>query len=199
MAKTTGRPPRGQRLVDHAPFGRRRTQTFIGALRHDRPDAPWVIDGAMNGEMVGFYIKTQPVPTLRPGDAVVPDNRSGHKSPGGAHTVQDIAARFPFLPPYSPDLNPMEMAFSKLKTVIRKAAARTCDQLWQAVGHVRDLFSEEERCNCFIATGYEANQPQHAQPAENGVGPAFELDRVPRGMPGLNAKSTSTSRRSSSP
>ena len=137
--ETGSLPPRGQRLqrlVDHAPFGRRRTQTFIGALRHDRPDAPWVIDGAMNGEMVGFYIKTQPVPTRRPGDAVVPDNRSGHKSPGGAQTVQDIAARFPFLPPYSPDLNPMEMAFSKLKTVkpkgrgadLRSAMAgrRTC-------------------------------------------------------------------------
>ena len=90
----------------------------------------------MNGEMVGFYIKTQPVPTLRPGDAVIPDNRSGHKSPGGAHTVQDIAARFPFLPPYSPDLDPMERAFSKLKTLKPKgrgadlrsamASRRTC-------------------------------------------------------------------------
>ena len=164
MARTTGWAPCGQRLVDHAPFGRRRTQTFIRALRHDRSDAPWVIDGALNGRMVGFYIKTQPVPTLRPGDAVIPDNRSGHKSPGGAQTVQDIAARFPFLPqpPYSPDLDPMEMAFPKLKTVIRKAAARTCDQLWQAVGHVRDLFSEEKCCNCFIANGYETKQPQNA-------------------------------------
>ena len=132
MARTTGRPPRGQRLVDHAPFGRRHPQTFIRALRHDRSDAPWVIDG----EMVGFYIKTQPVPTLRPGDAVIPDNRSGHKSPDGAQTVQDIAARFPLLPPYSPDLNSMEMAFPKLKTLKPKgrgadlrsamASRRTC-------------------------------------------------------------------------
>ena len=82
-----------------------------------------------------------------------PDNRSGHKSPGDAQTVQDIAARFSFLPPYSPDLNPIEMAFSKLKTVIRKAAARTYDQLWQAVGHVCDLFLEEKCCNFFIANG----------------------------------------------
>ena len=136
MARTTGWAPCGQRLVDHAPFGRRRTQTFIGALRHDRPDAPWVIDGALNGRMVGFYIKTQPVPTRRPGDAVIPDNRSGHKSPGGAQTVQDIATRFPLLPPYSPDLDPMEMAFSKLKTLKPKgrgadlrsamASRRTC-------------------------------------------------------------------------
>ena len=78
----------------------------------------------MNGKMVGFYIKTQPVPTRRPGDAVIPDNRSGHKSPGGAQTVQDIAARFPLLPPYSPDLDPMEMAFSKLKTLKPKGRRR---------------------------------------------------------------------------
>ena len=98
-------------------------------------------------------VPTQPVPTLRPGDAVIPDNRSGHESPGGAQT----RARFSFLPPYSPDLDPMEMAFSKLKTLIGKAAARTCDQPWQAVGHVCDLFSEEKCCNCFKENGHQTN------------------------------------------
>ena len=144
MAKTTGWAPRGQRLVDHAPFGHWRTQTFIGALRHDRLDAPWVIDGAMNAEMFKLYIETQLVPTLRAGDVVILDNLSSHKSPGAAEILGGVGSCFLFLPPYSPDLNPIEMAFSKLKVLIRKAAARTYDDLWQAVGKVCDLFSDEE-------------------------------------------------------
>ena len=96
MAKTTGWAPRGQRLVDHAPFGHWRTQTFIGALRHDRLDAPWVIDGAMNGEMFDLYVETQLVPTLRPGDVVILDNLSSHKSPGAAKAMRDIGAWFVF-------------------------------------------------------------------------------------------------------
>ncbi len=157
MAKTTGWAPRGLRLVDHAPFGHWRTQTFIGALRHDRPDAPWVIDGAMNGEMFDRYVETQLAPTLRAGDVVILDNLSSHKCPGAAQTLREIGAWFLFLPPYSPDLNPIEMAFSKLKALIRKAAARTYDELWQAVGRVCDLFSDEECYNFFKAAGYEAN------------------------------------------
>lgn len=157
MVKTTGWAPRGARLVDHAPFGHWRTQTFIAALRHDRLDAPWVIDGAMNSEMFDLYIETQLAPGLRKGDVVVLDNLSSHKSPKAAQILKDIGAWFLFLPPYSPDLNPIEMAFSKLKTLIRKAAARTYDQLWQAVGHVCDLFSDEECYNFFKAAGYEAN------------------------------------------
>jgi len=157
MAKTTGWAPRGQRLVDHAPFGHWRTQTFVAALRHDRLDAPWVIDGAMNAEMFDLYTKTQLVPTLRPGDVVILDNLSSHKSSAAAAALRDIGAWFLFLPPYSPDLNPIEMAFSKLKALIRKAAARTYDQLWAAVGQVCNLFSDEECYNYFKAAGYEAD------------------------------------------
>ena len=157
MTKTTGWAPCGQRLVDHAPFGHWRSQTFIAALRHDRLDAPWVIDGAMNAEMFNLYTKTQLVPTLRAGDVVILDNLSSHKSPAAAAALRDVGAWFLFLPPYSPDLNPIEMAFAKLKALIRKAAARTYDQLWAAVGQVCDLFSDEECYNYFKAAGYEAD------------------------------------------
>jgi transposase len=92
MVKTTGWAPRGQRLVDHAPFGHWRTQTFIGALRHDRLDAPWVLDGAMNSEMFDLYVETQLAPTLRPGDVVILDNLSSHKSPGAARALSDVSA-----------------------------------------------------------------------------------------------------------
>lgn len=157
MLKTTGWAPRGARLVDHAPFGHWRTQTFIAALRHDRLDAPWVINGAMNGEMFDLYVETQLVPSLHEGDVVILDNLSSHKSPKAAQILRDIGAWFLFLPPYSPDLNPIEMAFSKLKTLIRKAAARNYDQLWQAVGYVCNVFSDEECYNFFKAAGYEAD------------------------------------------
>ena len=157
MVKTTGWAPRGARLVDHAPYGHWRTQTFIAALRHDRISAPWVIDGAINGVVFDLYVETQLAPSLSPGDVVILDNLSSHKSPRAAQTLKDIGAWFLFLPPYSPDLNPIEMAFSKLKTLIRKVAARTYDQLWQAVGHVCQLFSDEECYNFFKAAGYEAD------------------------------------------
>ena len=157
MSKTTGWAPRGARLVDHAPFGHWRTQTFVAALRHDRLDAPWIINGAMNGGMFDLYVETQLAPSLHKGDVVIPDNLSSHKSPKAAQTLRDIGAWFLFLPPYSPDLNPIEMAFSKLKILIRKAAARTYDQLWKAVGHVCNLFSDEECYNFFKAAGYEAD------------------------------------------
>jgi transposase len=155
MAKTTGWAPRGARLVDHAPFGSWQTQTFIAALRHDRLDAPWVIDGPINRELFDLYIETQLAPTLQPGDVVILDNLSVHKSPRAAQTLRAIGCWFLPLPPYSPDLNPIEMAFAKLKALLRKAAARTYDDLWKAVGHVCDLFTEDECLNYFIAAGYE--------------------------------------------
>jgi len=157
MAKATGWAPKGARLIDYAPFGHWNTQTFIAALRHDRLDAPWVIDGAMNGEMFDLYVETQLVPTLAPGDAIILDNLSSHKSPKAAAAMKAVGAWFLFLPPYSPDLNPIEMAFAKLKALIRRAAARTYDELWRAVGHVCDLFTEEECFNFFKAAGYDAN------------------------------------------
>jgi transposase len=157
MAKITGWAPRGQRLVDHAPFGHWRTQTFVAALRHDRLDAPWVIDGAMNRITFETYVETQLIPTLRKGDVIILHNLSSHKSPRAAEMLRDVGAAFLFLPPYSPDLNPIEMAFSKLKALIRKAAARTYDALWDAVGNVCDLFSDEECFNFFKAAGYKTN------------------------------------------
>jgi transposase len=155
MAKTTGWSPCGARLVDHVPFGHWNTQTFIAALRHDRLDAPWVIGGPINRELFDLYIETQLAPTLHKGDVVILDNLATHRSPKAAAILKDIGAWFLFLPPYSPDLNPIEMAFAKLKALIRKAAARTYDQLWKAVGQVCDLFKEEECYNFFKAAGYE--------------------------------------------
>jgi len=157
MAKTTGWSPKGTRLIDHAPFGHWQTQTFIAALRHDRLDAPWVIDGPMNGALFDLYIDTQLVPTLHKGDAIILDNLSSHKSPAAAAAMKAVGAWFLFLPPYSPDLNPIEMAFAKLKALIRRAAARSYDELWKAVGHVCDLFTDEECYNFFMAAGYETN------------------------------------------
>ena len=154
MTKTTGWAPRGQRFVDHAPFGHWRTQTFVAALRHDRLDAPWVIDGTMNRATFDTYVETQLAPTLRKGDVIILDNLSSHKSARAAEVLRDVGAWFLFLPPYSPDLNPIEMAFSKLKALIRKAAARTYDDLWTAVGHVCNLSTDEECFNFFRAAGY---------------------------------------------
>jgi transposase len=155
MAKTTGWSPCGARLVDHVPFGHWNTQTFIAALRHDRLDAPWVIDGPINRELFDLYIETQLAPTLHKGDVVILDNLATHRSPKAAAILKDIGAWFLFLPPYSPDLNPIEMAFAKLKTLIRKAAARTYDQLRKEVVQVCDLFREEECYNFFKAAGYQ--------------------------------------------
>lgn len=157
LTKTSGWAPVGERLVDHAPFGHWNTQTFIAALRRDGLTAPWVIDGAMNRKRFDTYVETQLIPTLKPGDVVILDNLSSHKSPNATSMLKAMEAWFLFLPPYSPDLNPIEMAFSKLKALIRKIAARTYDQLWKAVGTVCDLFSEEECLNFFSAAGYEAN------------------------------------------
>ena len=157
LVKTTGWAPRGERLVDYAPFGHWHTQTLIAGLRHDGLTAPWVIQGAINRERFILYIETQLAPTLKPGDVVILDNLSSHKSPKAAEALRAVGAWFLFLPPYSPDLNPIEMAFAKLKALIRKAAARTYDDLWKAAGTVCDLYSPNECQNYFEAAGYEAN------------------------------------------
>ena len=157
MAKTTGWSAKGARLTDHTPFGHWNTQTFIAALRHDRLDAPWVIDGAMNRDLFELHSETQLAPTLPPGDVNILDTLSSHKSPKAADAMREVGAWFLFLPPYSPDLNPIEMAFAKLKALIRRAAARTYDDLWRAVGHVCELFTDEECYNFFKAAGDETN------------------------------------------
>ena len=157
MIKTTGWAPRGQRLIDHVPFGHWNTQTFIAALRHDRLDAPWVFKGAMDREMFDTYIETQLAPTLVRGDVVILDNLPAHKSKSAQALLKAQGNWLLFLPKYSPDLNPIEMAFAKLKILIRKAAARTYDDLWRAVGNVCDLFSDEECYNFFKAAGYKTD------------------------------------------
>lgn len=157
MPMTTGWAPCGERLVDHAAFGHLQTRTFIAALRHDRLDVPWVIGGAINREFFDLYVETQLAPTLHKGDVVILDNLATHRSPKAAAILKDIGAWFLFLPPYSPDLNPIEMAFAKLKTLIRKAAARFDHQLRQAVGQVCYLLMDEERDNFFKAAGYETD------------------------------------------
>jgi transposase len=157
LVKTTGWAPVGQRLIDYAPFGHWHTQTFIAALRHDGLTAPWVIKGAINRDLFNAYVETQLAPTLKRGEVVILDNLSSHKSAYAAEVLKSVGAWFLFLPPYSPDLNPIEMAFAKLKALIRKAAARSYDALWKAVGAVCDLFPEEECYNYFEAAGYEAN------------------------------------------
>lgn len=157
LVKTTGWAPRGERLFDHAPFGHWHTQTFIAGLRHDRLTAPWVIQGAINRARFDLYIETQLAPTLKSGDVVILDNLSSHKSAHADEVLKSLGAWFLFLPPYSPDLNPIEMAFAKLKTLIRKAAARSYDEVWKATGAICDLYSSQECENYFTAAGYETN------------------------------------------
>lgn len=155
LIKQTGWAPVGERLIDHVPFGHWKTQTFIAGLRCNELTAPWVVDCPMNRQLFETYIETQLAPTLRKGDVVILDNLSSHKSEKAAQMLRDIGARFLFLPPYSPDLNPIEMAFSKLKALLRKACARNFDEVWQEIGKICDLFTPQECENYFKACGYE--------------------------------------------
>jgi transposase len=158
MARQRGRSIRGHRLKALAPFGHWNTQTFIAGLRSDGLTAPWVINGPINRQIFDTWIKTQLAPTLSAGDIVILDNLPAHKSKAAQQAVQAKGAWMLFLPPYSPDLNPIEMAFSKLKAHLRKAAARTIDALWKAVGKICDLFSPQECANYFKKAGYEVKR-----------------------------------------
>ena len=153
MTPLRGRSLKGKRLVADAPLGKWDTQTFIAGLRCHELVAPWVIAGAIDGEAFDAYVTTQLAPMLQPGDVVVWDNLNVHKSPRAEKAIRDRGAWVLFLPRYSPDLNPIENAFSKLKTLLRKAKARTYDDLWKAVGHVCSLFSQDECWNYFKTTG----------------------------------------------
>jgi transposase len=157
MTRLRGRARLGQRLKIKAPFGHWGTQTFIAALRYDGLTAPWVIDGPVNRDIFETYVEKQLAPTLRRGDMVILDNLSSHKSPKAAAILKARGAWFLFLPPYSPDLNLIEMAFAKLKTHLRKAKARTIDALWKAVGSICDLYSAQECANYLKAAGYVAD------------------------------------------
>lgn len=157
LTKTTGWAPRGERLIDHTPFGHWHTQTLIAGLRCDGLTAPWVLKGAINRKRFELYIETQLAPTLKPGDVVILDNLSSHKSEKAADLLKALGAWFLFLPPYSPDLNPIEMAIAKLKALVRKAAARSYDDVWKAAGNACALFTSNECQNFFHAAGYGTN------------------------------------------
>ena len=154
MARRYGRAPRGQRLTMSVPYGHWKTTTFVAGLRHDRIDAPCVIDGPMNGELFLAYVEQFLAPTLMPGDIVVMDNLPAHKVKGIAEAITARGAELRYLPPYSPDLNPIEQMFAKLKALLRKAAARSVDKLWDTIGLLLDAFSPAECRNYLRNSGY---------------------------------------------
>lgn len=154
MARRYGRASRGQRLVASVPHGHWKTSTFLAALRHDAITAPCVIDGPINGETFAAYVEQFLVPTLAPGDIVIMDNLGSHKGAAVRTAIEAAGAHLLFLPPYSPDLNPIEQVFAKLKTLLRKAAARTVSALWDAVGKLLQRYSPSECANYFANDGY---------------------------------------------
>ena len=157
MTRLRGRSAKGERLAGKAPFGHWGTQTFVAGLKCDGLIAPWVIDAPMNRAIFETYVETQLAPALKPRDVVILDNLSSHKSERAERLIRSRGAWLLFLPPYSPDLNPIEMAFSKLKAHLRAAAARTIDDLWKAIGDICSLFTPEECSNYFSAAGYGFN------------------------------------------
>ena len=154
MAPLRGWSPRGQRLMAKVPHGRWTTMTFLAALRHDRVDAPWLIDGPINGESFRLYIDKVLIPTLRPGEIVIMDNLGSHKSSAVRHALRSVGAKLFFLPKYSPDLNPIEMLFSKLKHSLRKAAKRTEQAVYEAFSDILPTVSSIECANYFVKAGY---------------------------------------------
>lgn len=157
MTRLRGRARRGARLRAKAPFGHWGTQTFIAGLRCNGLTAPWVVDKPMTRTIFEVYVETQLAPTLEPGDVVILDNLASHKSEKARAILKERGAWFLFLPPYSPDLNPIEMAFAKLKAHLRRVGARTIDALWKAVGDICALYSAEECWNYLTAAGYASN------------------------------------------
>jgi transposase len=157
MARRHGRCRRGERLRVGVPHGHWKTTTFVGALTLRGFIAPFVIDGPINRLAFETYVAKVLVPELRPGDIVVMDNLPGHKGPRVQQLIEAAGAHLRYLPPYSPDFNPIENAFAKLKELLRKAAERTVDGLWQAIGRLIDLFPPYECANYFAAAGYDAS------------------------------------------
>jgi transposase len=154
MTPLRGRSRRGQRLVGFAPFGHWNTSTFLAGLRHDRIVAPLVLDGAINGRSFRAYIEQFLAPTLQPGDVVVADNLGSHKVAGVREAIEARGASLLFLPPYSPDLNPIEQVFAKLKALLRRAEPRTRETLWSAIGTTLDRFTPAECSNYLANSGY---------------------------------------------
>jgi len=154
MTRLYGRAPCGKRLIDAVPHGHWKTSTFIGALRCDGLGATGVFDGAINGEMFLAYVEQVLVPTLKPGDMVIMDNLRCHKVAGVREAIEAAGASVMFIPPYSPDLNPIELAFAKLKASLRARAIRFVDVLWNALETLVDCFTPEECTNFFRHDGY---------------------------------------------
>jgi transposase len=156
MARRHGRAPRGQRLRAGVPHGHWKTTTFVAGLRRSGIVAPFVLDGPINRDAFETYVAQVLVPELRPGDVVIMDNLSSHKGPSVGKMIESAGASLLYLPPYSPDFNPIENAFAKLKALLRKAAERTVEGLWTAIGRLLDAFTPEECANYFAAAGYDA-------------------------------------------
>jgi transposase len=154
MARLRGRAPRGERLVAAIPHGHWKTVTLIAALRRDRIDAPMVIDRPMTGSIFRIWVEQVLCPTLRPGDIVVWDNLSAHKVAGVQAAIATVGATLRPLPAYSPDFNPIEQLFAKLKAHLRKAAPRTVEQLWREIGHILSTVAPTECANYFTNAGY---------------------------------------------
>lgn len=156
MARRHGRAPRGERLRMSVPHGHWKTTTFVGALRLTGMTAPMVLDRAMTGAWFLAYVEQILAPTLTPGDIVIMDNLPAHKGAAVRKAIQATGAELRLLPPYSPDYNPIENAFAKLKALLRKAAARTVPSLERAIAHAIDTFTPTECANYFNAAGYRS-------------------------------------------
>jgi len=154
MAPLRGWAPRGMRLNAKVPHRRWRTTTFLAALRHDRIEAPWVLDGPIDGEAFRTYVEKVLLPTLKPGDIVIIDNLGSHKGKAVRQLIRSAGAKLFFLPKYSPDLNPIEQVFAKLKHLLRKCAARTVEAICAAIGQLLHAFTPEECLNYFENAGY---------------------------------------------
>jgi transposase len=155
MARLRGRAHRGERCRAGIPHGHWKTTTLVAALRFDGLTAPMVLDGAMTGAAFLAYVRQLLAPTLRKGDIVVMDNLPAHKITGVRQEIEAAGARLLYLPPYSPEFNPIEQAFAKLKALLRKAAARTIDALWAAIAAALDAFTTQQCANYFTNSGYE--------------------------------------------
>lgn len=157
MTRRRGRAPAGQRVRAGVPCGHWKTTTVVAGLRTDGLVAPCLLDGPINRDAFEAYVEQVLVPTLRPGDIVIMDNLSSHKGPAVRRMIEAAGAELLYLPPYSPDLNPIENAFAKLKALLRKAAERTIDGLWSAIGKLLDFFTPAECRNYFAHAGYDAD------------------------------------------
>jgi len=159
MTRPRGRAPKGTRLVAKVPHGHWKTITFLAALRTSGLTAPLVIDGAVNGELFLAYVRQQLLPTLRTGDIVIMDNLTSHKKAGVRTAIESVGATVLYLPPYSPDLNPIENAFSKFKWLLKSSAERTVTSLWNRCGELLDKITATDSINYFRHCGYRHTYP----------------------------------------